>query len=67
MPIEAEYLSNPSDIIDEEEYEDSEEEKEYQERQKEKVEDIAKPDSRNIGGNILNKVKTDDLLEFAEN
>lgn len=29
VPIEAEYLSNPSDIIDEEEYEDSEEEKEY--------------------------------------
>ncbi len=28
VPVEAEYLSNPSDIIDEEEYEDSEEEKE---------------------------------------
>ena len=28
IPIEAEYLSNPSDIIDEEECEDSEEEKE---------------------------------------
>jgi hypothetical protein len=30
--MEAEYLSNPSDIIDEEECEDSEEEKEYVER-----------------------------------
>jgi hypothetical protein len=34
IPLEAEYLSNPSDIIDEEEYEDSEEEKEYEERQR---------------------------------
>lgn len=30
VPNEADYLSNPSDIIDEEEYEDSEEEKEYE-------------------------------------
>ncbi len=34
IPMEAEYLSNPSDIIDEEECEDSEEEKEYVERQR---------------------------------
>jgi hypothetical protein len=34
IPLEAEYLSNPSDIIDEEEYEDSEEEKEFEERQR---------------------------------
>lgn len=34
VPIEAEYLSNPSDIIDEEEYEDSEEEKEYEKKVK---------------------------------
>ena len=32
--MEAEYLSNPSDIIDEEEYEDSEEEKEIEKQRK---------------------------------
>lgn len=53
VPIEAEYLSNPSDIIDEEEYEDSEEEKEFNERQKDQ-------------GKILAKVTADDLIDFAQ-
>ena len=43
IPVEAEYLSNPSDIIDEEEYEDSEEEKEME---KKKVKEFSDEDKQ---------------------
>ncbi|CDW86827.1 UNKNOWN [Stylonychia lemnae] len=68
VPVEAEYLSNPSDIIDEEEYEDSEEEKEHhQKMQIEQNKQIEKPQTAQVqgGGKILNKVTANDLLEFA--
>eukprot|EP00347_Sterkiella_histriomuscorum_P006696 403351785 len=78
VPNEADYLSNPSDIIDEEEYEDSEEEKEYEQKikleieleaQKEKSKQLQKPllrqQSRNNEGKVLSKVSPNDILEFA--